>query len=125
MGQHLMFKLKQIACAVTIAIAILPAGAARAGFVSGWDLLQICKANPNHAGFGILSAQCRGYVTGVADTFDCTNSLHGFHWDSTITVERDELVAKVIQWFNAHPKTLRHEADGLIAAALGETYPCK
>lgn len=120
-----MISLKHLAI-LAVAVAALAATApARAGFVTGWDLLQICKANPQQGGYGIHTAQCRGYVTGVSLTFDCTESLHGFHWNSAADVAPEDMVKSVIAWLNAHPKTLRHEADGLVAAALGEAYPCK
>ena len=120
-----MFMLKRLVLAAVIMLAASLTREAQAGFVSGWDLLEICKANPNDPSWRIKAAQCSGYVIGVADTFDCKNALHGFHWDSTTTTSQQILVKKVITWLNDHPQTLNHEADGLIAAALGESFPCR
>ena len=120
-----MVGLKHVVAVSVLATTLAAATAAQAGFVTGWDLLQICKANPQQGGYGIHTAQCRGYVSGVSNTFDCKEALHGFHWNRAAGVATEDVVKTVITWFNAHPKTLKHEADGLVAAALGEAYPCK
>jgi hypothetical protein len=39
-------------------------------------------------------------------------------------VSQEELVNTVIRWLNAHPRQLHYQADGLIAAALSEAFPC-
>ena len=116
---------KFVFAAALLTLALLNADRAQAGFVSGWDLLEICKAHPDDAEQKLKLAECTGYVIGAADTFDCQDKLHGFTWNSAATVTQPELVQKVITWLNAHPETLTHEADGLIAAALHESYPCE
>lgn len=111
--------------AALMALALLPAAPANAGYVSGWDLLEICKAHPDDAEHKLKQAECTGYVVGVADTFDCQEKLHGFTWNSTAHVSQSALVEHVITWLNAHPELLSHESDGLVAATLSEAFPCK
>lgn len=117
--------IKHTFAAAIAAIALLPTGPANAGYVSGWDLLEICKANPEDPAQKLKQAQCMGYVIGVADTFDCQDKLHGFTWDSTSHVSQTALVEIVIDWLNANPDKLQRESDGLVGAALHEAYPCK
>lgn len=120
-----MFSLTRIAAAAIVAAALAGPQPAQAGFVTGWDLLQVCKTNPQQAGAGLYTAQCRGYVIGVAETFDCSEPLHDFHWNNSDKVSPEDMVKTVTTWFNAHPQTLHHGANGLVAAALSESYPCK
>ena len=96
-----------------------------AGYVSGWDLLELCKANPASPVYRLHVSQCIGYVVGVSDTFDCTSKLHGFNWSSTAPVAQSDLVNVTIAWLNSHPNLLGHKSDGLVAAALAEAYPCR
>lgn len=63
-------------------------------------------------------------MIGVADTFDCTNQLLGFAWRSDMSASERELVDVVIRWIHSHPNIPSYEADGLVAAALSETFPC-
>ena len=101
------------------------AGSAHAGFVSGMDLLQSCVPARADPVYRLKVAECRGYVLGVADTFDCTNGLMGFNWQSNnMRANQRELVDLVIGWLRNHPDTLHYEADGLVAAALSEKFPC-
>ena len=100
-------------------------GNAGAGFVSGMDLHGICEADASGSGRPLQSAECLGFVLGVADTFDCVETLHGFTWDSKQEADQQKLVKVVIAWLDAHPQHLGYEADGLVAAALSESFPCR
>lgn len=101
------------------------AGSAHAGFVSGMDLLQSCVPARADPVFRQKVAECRGYVVGVADTFDCTNALLGFNWQSSsMQASQRSIVDLVIGWLRSHPELLQFEADGLVAAALSEKFPC-
>lgn len=107
-----------------LASAMLCATPASAGFVSGTQLAEICRADSQGAGNPLSSAECLGFILGVADTFDCVEKLHGFNWDSTSDVGKPQLVKTVVAWLDAHPSVLAYEADGLVGAALAEAYPC-
>ena len=101
-----------------------PIDKARSGYLSGSDLLASCRPQLIDAVYRLKVAECRGYVVGVADTFDCSRAVIGVRWNSRIVVSQEELVNTVIRWLNAHPRQLHYQADGLIAAALSEAFPC-
>ena len=111
--------------AAFIILAAIPVGPAKAGFVSGKDLQEICLADQNGSGSPLKAAECLGFVMGVADTFDCVETLHGFHWKSSTTSNQQQLVKLVVTWLDRHQSSLHYEADGLVAAALAEAFPCK
>lgn len=111
--------------AALVAAFMLPMGSASAGYVSGWDLLEICKASPASPVYRQKVAQCMGYVVAISDTFDCSEKLHGFNWSNTTPVGQADVVKSTIAWLSRHPQLLDYKSDGLVAAALAETYPCK
>ena len=120
----MMSKLFAGLLALCLATSISPVTGARAGYVSGFDLLESCRPKVVDAVFRLKVAECRGYVVGVADTFDCTREVLGYRWNSRISLSQEELVNAVIKWLNAHPRQLHHQAGGLIAAALSQSFPC-
>lgn len=107
-----------------VVIAIGFTGTAQAGFVSGRELLDICSPAPADPFYRLKVAECRGYVVAVADTADCSRKDAEFTWDSTANPSQRALVDKVIVWLRSHPGTLHFQANGLVAAALAESYPC-
>ena len=119
-----MSKLWTTILAVCVAVSMNPINEARSGYLSGSDLLEACKPQAIDAVYRLKVAECRGYVVGVADTFDCSRAVIGVRWNSQILVSQEELVKTVISWLNTHPRQLHYQADGLIAAALSEAFPC-
>lgn len=119
-----MSRLICLVLALLLATIMTSARQAHAGYVSGWDLLEVCKAAPATPTWRVKTGQCFGYVIGVADTFDCKEQLHGFSWNSSTPTPQQDVVKKVVAWLVDHPGTLNHESDGLIAAALHESFPC-
>jgi hypothetical protein len=119
-----MFKTRDVIAAIVALSLNYPSGA-MAGYVNGWDLLEICKANPSSPLYRLKVAQCTGYVVGVSDTFDCTSKLHGFNWSSTAPGTQSDLVKVTVDWLNNHPNLLNRKSDGLVAAALSEAFPCR
>ena len=119
-----MFKTRDVIAAIVALSLNYPSGA-MAGYVNGWDLLEICKASPSSPLYRLKVAQCTGYVVGVSDTFDCTSKLHGFNWSSTTPDTQSDLVKVTVDWLNNHPNLLNHKSDGLVAAALSEAFPCR
>lgn len=110
-----------LASAVLILCSASPG---QSGFVSGMDLLSFCAPSRADPVYRLKVAECRGYVIGVADTFDCKTQLLGFTWQSRNEASQRELVDLVVAFLRQHPQHLRYEADGLIAAALSEKFPC-
>lgn len=105
-------------------VVMCSAGDGLAGFVSGMDLLAFCAPSRADPVYRLKVAECRGYVIGVADTFDCRTQLLGFTWQSRNGASQRELVDLVITFLRRNPQHLGYEADGLIAAALSEKFPC-
>ena len=120
----MMSKLLVAMLALCVASTVSPVTEARAGYMSGFDLLESCKPGVIDAVYRLKVAECRGYVIGVADTFDCGREVLGYRWNSRISLSQEELVNAVLKWLNAHPRQLHHQAGGLIAAALSESFPC-
>lgn len=119
-----MSKLRTTILAACVAVSMVPINDARSGYLSGSDLLESCRPQVIDAVYRLKVAECRGYVVGVADTFDCSRAVIGVRWNSRASVSQEDLVTIVIRWLNAHPGQLHYQADGLIAAALSEAFPC-
>ena len=110
--------------AVILALGACFAPPAEAGFVTGSDLLTICSPARIDPVYRLKVAQCRGYVVGVADTFDCRSPRVGFTWNSKVRASQEALVVVVVTWLRKNPMNLRYQADGLVAAALSTEFPC-
>lgn len=117
-----MIRLFLLAALSVIAACSVPP--AEAGFVSGADLLDICSPSRIDPVYRLKVAQCRGYVIGVADTFDCVNPTIGYTWNSETETSQEALVGVVVKWLQDNPGNLRYQANGLVAAALSTEFPC-
>ena len=95
-----------------------------AGFVSGHDLLASCRPRTSNPVSRLKLAECRGYVVGIADSFNCGRAYLGFRWNSSAPATQGDLVTTVITWLTRHPDTLDFQANGLVAAALSDAHPC-
>ena len=112
---------------VLAAVAVLatsPATPAFSGFVSGGDLLASCTPAKVDPTYRLKVAECRGYVVGIADTFDCKTQALGFKWNSSTGSSQRDLVDVVVVWLRKHPGEMSYQANGLVAAALSEAFPC-
>lgn len=110
--------------AVAMLLALGQAGSARAGYVTGGELLGSCRPARIDPVYRLKVAECRGYVVGVSDSFDCRRHNQDFSWENRSRVSQEELVNVVIAWLESHPETHFYQADGLVAAALSEAFPC-
>lgn len=106
-------------------ITLNPVGNAEAAQVTGQQLWTLCTANMWGKGNPFEAAQCMGYVVGVADTFNCTQSNHGFYWNNDPSVSQPKLVAHVVSWLGQHPAALSYEAHRVVGAALQDAFPCR
>lgn len=113
---------KRLLLSAVLAMTFVPA--AQAGYVTGAQLSNLCRANMGGHGHVIEAAECMGYIVGVADTFDCKETLHGFTWNSAAKVSQPQLVVVVLKWLDAHPASQSDDSDSLVGAALAEAYPC-
>lgn len=107
-----------------LALSLHTAGAAMAGSISGADLLEMCNPKGVDPVFRLKVSECRGYVVGVADTFDCSHPMGKFAWNSTSNPQQSDLVKIALNWLASHPQYLGYQANGLVAAALSDKYPC-
>lgn len=124
MESETMFRLKTWLAMATMAIALGQAGSAAAGFVSGAELRDSCRPQKIDPVYRLKVAECRGYVVGIADSFDCERPNRQPAWNSHSPVSQEDLVNTVLTWLDTHPQSLEFQADGLVAAALSQTYPC-
>lgn len=109
---------------LVLAIVFLLAPRVSAGFVSGHDLLASCRPRASDPVSRLRLAECRGYVVGIADSFNCGRAYLGFRWNSSAEATQGDLVTTVITWLTKHPDTLDFQANGLVAAALSDAHPC-
>lgn len=110
--------------ALAVALTLSSTSQALSGFVSGRDLLDICSPQRADPVYRLKVAECRGYVIGIADSFDCFRQSSGFSWNGSKSTSQVALVNNVVEWLSAHPENLKLQADGLVAAALAEAHPC-
>lgn len=96
-------------------------GPARAGYVTGADLLMLCE-DPDGSGFAEL--HCLGYVTAIADVLEqnAVNGLRACVPDAG--VDGGQLADSVKAYLRRHPERGAYGAAGLVADALGEAFPC-
>jgi hypothetical protein len=106
--------------AVTLT-AIAPAGAAQ---ISGQQLLSLCAAGMSSQEHRVEAAECLGFIVGVADTFDCMETNHGFTWNSRAGASQPELVGIVVQFLQSHPAMLPADGHRAVGAALAASFPC-
>jgi hypothetical protein len=119
-----MFRMKFWLAVAATAIMLNQAGSAAAGFISGADLRESCRPQKIDPVYRLKVAECRGYVVGIADSFDCERPGRRLAWNSRATVSQEDLVNTVLAWLDGHPDALQFQADGLVATALSQAYPC-
>lgn len=119
-----MFRMKTWVAMATVAIVLEQAGSAVAGYVTGAELRDTCRPQTVDPVYRLKVAECRGYVLGIADSFDCARPLRQPAWNSQSAVSQEDLVNTVLVWLDRHPQSLAFQADGLVAAALSEAFPC-
>ena len=110
--------------AAALALSALPAGEAAAANISGQQLLALCTANMDGRGNPMASAECMGFIVGVADTFDCVEDNHGYTWNSAAAASQPQLVRIVVRHIQSDPKALAADGHRAVAQALSSRYPC-
>ena len=92
--------------------------------VLGQQLLSLCTANMGNNGNAYEAAQCMGFVVGVANTFDCKATNHGYKWNRAVDVGQPGLVFQVVKYLKTHPAARAVDAHIVIGAALQDAFPC-
>jgi hypothetical protein len=96
---------------------------ANAEFRDGNDLYRQCSAK-GYFDRGV----CSGYVTAIADVLiegDAVQGRKACIPSGPNGAPAGHLVAVARQFLAGHPAMRHQSAEGLIASALAEAYPCK
>ena len=106
-----------LAALAALVLAAASPGAG-AGFESGTTLLEKCR------GGSAKKAACSGYILAIADVL--AEGPH-FGWRACLPegVPARQVEQAVMGWFGNNPQILHYEADGLIAKALSDAFPCR
>lgn len=124
------FKVLQLSAAA-LWLAVLPVAGADVAtatnhYMPSKQLYNLCTSNIGGKGHPLEAGECLGYIVGVADTYDCVEANHGFHWDPhKAGGSQIKLVAAVLQWLDAHPAAMKDSAHKTIGVALQQAFPCK
>lgn len=108
-----------------VAAALLVAGisgeAGADGFINGNMLLQYCREPRGTFGFGA----CSGYVTAIADALarDPVGGYRACMPPDSVTAGQVRDIA--VQWLQRNPQLRHYSAEGLVAKALSEAFPCR
>ena len=106
--------MRSVLIAVLAGVVASAPGAAAGEFMSGNDLYGHCSSAV-YVDRGI----CHGYVIGVVDILS----------QRVICVPDDATAGQaediVRQWLEGHPEVRHLAAEGLVALALSEAFPCK
>lgn len=94
---------------------------ARAAFLTGAELLGAC-ADQDPDGYGQI--YCLAYVTGIADVLErnAVNGLRACIPEEATVAALTEIVRESLA---RHPERGGYGAAGLVADALGSTFPCR
>lgn len=65
-----------------------------------------------------------GYVAAIADVMS-SSPVNGFKACIPQRVQIGQLRDVVAKFFESNPEILHHQADGLVAAALSNAFPCR
>jgi hypothetical protein len=95
---------------------------AAGAIVTGNRLLDDCQ-KPNDE---ISGPFCGGYIAAIADVLsNKNNSVNGARACLSGGVTIGQLRDIVVQWLQRHPQHRHNGAEGLVAAALMEAFPCR
>ena len=106
-----------LASLAALALIAVPPEAG-ASFESGTTLLEKC------GGGQAEKAACRGYILAIADVL-----AEGPHFGWRACAPGDAPAAQVekavVRWLRNNPRILHYAADGLVAKALSDGFPCR
>lgn len=111
--------------AAALALTSLSSGEAMAASITGEQLLYLCTSNMGGRGNPLASAECMGFVVGVADTFDCVDATQLFNRDNSAKVAQPQLVAYVVEYLTRYPAAQKREAFEVVGLALASYFPCQ
>ena len=95
-------------------------------YYSGSLLLKYCTSETQQ-----MSAQqlvdfgfCGGFISAVIGASRCGADIYGFSSEVPKTLTVDDLKVVVLKWLIQHPEKLQTAAEGLVAQALNDSFPC-
>ena len=102
---------------LSLIITLLFASPVRAEFVNGNILHEWCSGDD----YGKI--YCMGYSAAVSDVMD-EHTVYG--WSACVPndVMLSQLTDIVTRWLDNNPQKRHYAAQGLIAEALAEAFPC-
>jgi len=114
-------RVRLAAVAALAAMAAEPAPAAAAehlAYATGAMLYRaLSSGKPSEQGIA------RGYIAAVAD-IGAGEPVNGFVFCVPKAQTMEQLGDTVKRWIDAHPETRNYAGKGVVAAALGDAYPC-
>ncbi|MDP6927129.1 MAG: Rap1a/Tai family immunity protein [Rhodospirillales bacterium] len=118
-------RMKGLVLALAVGLAVLfTASEGRGGFIKGQELYNDCSADDGSFSVG----SCFGYIIGVVDAGKGVGRRIEWQggWSACIPkgVTGDQMVEVVKKSLRAHPEDWHYEANGLVARALDEAFPC-
>ena len=94
--------------------------AKKISFVTGNMLYQLCKSE-NKVNNGL----CEGYIAGINDAMSSGYLHKYFQVCLPEGVSTTQLRLILIKYMEQIPQKLHYVAEGIVAEALGNTFPCK
>jgi|ETNmetMinimDraft_35_1059890.scaffolds.fasta_scaffold260560_1 hypothetical protein len=117
--------MKGLVLALGVGLAVLfTASEGRAGFLMGQALHKECSADGGSCG----ESTCMAYILGVVDAGVGVGRRIEWQggWSACIPkgVTGNQMVEVVKKSLRAHPEDWHTQANGLVARALNEAFPC-
>lgn len=113
---------KIMACVLALAL-LFPSNTAQAAFVTGGDLLRLCRMETKEA-----NESCQGYVAGVVDYHNLIRSL-GTAPSVDFCIPEDVSIAQVtdvvLEHLIKYPEHDNFIAAPAVAMALFLNFPCR
>ena len=110
---------KWLLVAALVVISFVPV--AEAGFMDGNKLLTRCRNETDVYD----QAYCLAYIVAITDTLWGENAVQGYRACPLGSLVQGRALDIVVSWLEAHPQHRHFSANGLVAAALSEAFPCK
>jgi len=89
-----------------------------AGYLDGNMLYERCSSKKGDEFYYMNASECRGYITGVADTLD------GFSFCIPNQVTRGQNADIVTKYLSDHPEDRHRDGHAITAQALSLAFPC-
>ena len=67
---------------------------------------------------------CEGFISAVVGASRCGADIYGYSSLAPENATVDELKTVVVKWLIQHPEKLQTAAEGLVAQALNDSFPC-